>query len=302
MSTDWDDTTSIANVPEAPEHASGDRDKAYLIVIAGSNVGEMHKIEADTTVLGRSIDANIRLTDDGISRHHCRIRMEDGRLFVEDLGSRNGLFCNGARASHHELQDGDKIQLGKTTILKFSYQDDLEENFQKQMLESALTDGLTGAYNKRYFMERLDSEVKFSLRHKVSLGLMIMDLDKFKLVNDTYGHLAGDTVLVKFAELMHESIRNEDVFARYGGEEFAIITRAIPRPDVFRFADRLRQETSELQIVSEGIHIPVTVSIGLATLPEDQATGPMDLIKIADSMLYEAKRSGRNRVMMTGSA
>jgi two-component system cell cycle response regulator len=299
MSTDWDDTTSIAEVPDSPSGEGGESDRAYLIVIAGSNVGEMHKIETDNTILGRSIDASIRLTDDGISRHHCRIREEDGALFVEDLGSRNGLFCNGVKVTHHELQDGDKIQLGKTTILKFSYQDDLEENFQKKMLESALTDGLTGAYNKRYFMERLDSEVKFSLRHKVSLGLMIMDLDKFKLVNDTYGHLAGDAVLTRFAELMHHSIRNEDVFARYGGEEFAIITRAIPRPDVYRFADRLRQETSELVIMAEGVHIPITVSIGLATLPEDEATGPTDLIKIADTMLYEAKRGGRNRVMMS---
>ena len=98
---------------------------------------------------------------------------------------------------------------------------------------------------------------------------------------------------------MHASIRNEDVFARYGGEEFAIITRAIPRPDVFRFADRLRQKTSELTIMAEGVHIPITVSIGLATLPEDEVTGPIDLIRIADAMLYEAKRGGRNRVMMS---
>ena len=299
MSTEWDDSTSIASVPVAPSDGSGRRDRAYLIVIAGSNVGEMHKIDTETTVLGRSIDANIRLIDDGISRHHCRIRTEDGKLFVEDLASRNGTFCNGSRCSHHELQDGDKLQLGKTTILKFSYHDDLEENFQKQMLESALTDGLTGAYNKRYFMERLDSEIKFSLRHNVNLALMIMDLDKFKAVNDTYGHLAGDTVLSKFSELMHQSIRNEDVFARYGGEEFAIITRAIARADVYLFADRLRHATSQLVIMSDGIQIPVTVSIGLASLPEDQATSPTDLIRVADSMLYEAKRAGRNRVVMS---
>lgn len=299
MSTDWDDSTSIASIPEGPPKANSQRDRAYLIVIAGSNVGEMHKIEAETTVLGRSVEANVRLVDDGISRHHCRIRMEDGKLFVEDLASRNGTFCNGARCSHHELQDGDKLQLGKTTILKFSYHDDLEENFQRQMLESAMTDGLTGAYNKRYFMERLESELQFSLRHNVNLALMIMDLDKFKDVNDTYGHLAGDKVLTKFSELMQQSIRNEDVFARYGGEEFAIITRSISRDDVFRFADRLRDETSQLSIVSEGIRIPVTVSIGLATLPEDSAQTPTELIKQADDMLYAAKRSGRNRVMMS---
>lgn len=299
MSSEWDDTTSIANVPEQ-QTPTGTRDRAYLIVIAGSNVGEMHKIDADSdSVLGRSVDANIRLIDDGISRHHCRIRSEGGKLYIEDLASRNGTFCNGSRCTHHELQDGDKLQLGKTTILKFSYQDHLEENFQKQMLESALTDGLTGAYNKRYFMERLDSEIKFSQRHRVNLSLMLMDLDHFKQVNDTHGHLAGDMVLGRFAELIQQSIRNEDVFARYGGEEFAIITRAIPRTAAYRFADRLRHETSELVFVAEGIQIPVTVSIGLACLPEDSASTPEELIAIADTNLYQAKHAGRNRVVMS---
>ncbi len=297
--TEWDDTTSVALEPEVTDTKGDARDRAYLIVIAGSNVGEMHKLDHNLTVLGRSIDSNVRLIDDGISRHHCRIRVEGGQVIVEDLASRNGTFCNGERLSHHVLQDGDKLQLGKTTILKFSYHDHLEESFQKQMLESALRDGLTGTYNKRYFLDRLDSEIKFSLRHKVNLALVIMDLDKFKEVNDTHGHLAGDTVLSSFSKMVQGSIRNEDVFARYGGEEFAIITRAISRPDVYHFADRLRQEASQLVIESEGVRIPITVSMGIATIPEDPASTPQELIKAADDMLYEAKRGGRNRVIIT---
>ena len=167
------------------------------------------------------------------------------------------------------------------------------------MLESALRDGLTGTYNKRYFLDRLDSEIKFSVRHKVNLALIIMDLDKFKAVNDTYGHLAGDKVLTAFAQMVQHSIRNEDVFARYGGEEFAIITRAISRHDVFHFADRLRQEASELVIENDGVRIPITVSMGIATIPEDSVETVPGLIKAADDMLYEAKRSGRNRVVIT---
>lgn len=297
--TEWDDTTSVALEPELTDIENDGRDRAYLIVIAGSNVGEMHKLDHSLTVLGRSIDSNIRLIDDGISRHHCRIRVEAGKVVVEDLASRNGTFCNGERLSHHVLQDGDKLQLGKTTILKFSYHDHLEESFQKQMLESALRDGLTGTYNKRYFLDRLDSEIKFSLRHKVNLALLMMDLDKFKDVNDTHGHLAGDKVLSSFAKMVQKSIRNEDVFARYGGEEFAIITRAISRPDVYHFADRLRQEASQLVIESDGVRIPITVSMGIATIPEDPASTPQELIKAADDMLYEAKRGGRNRVIIT---
>jgi len=299
MTTDWDDTTSIAQVPEQREQSESVRDRAYLIVIAGSNVGEMHKLDGESVVIGRSTDASIRLLDDGISRHHCKLRIENGQVVVEDLASRNGTFCNGERLSHHTLQDGDKLQLGKTTILKFSYHDDLEESFQKQMLESALRDGLTGAYNKRYFMDRLDSEMKFAQRHKVNLALMIMDLDKFKLVNDTYGHLAGDKVLTLFAQMVQHSIRNEDVFARYGGEEFAIITRSISREHAYHFADRIRQEASELVIESDGIIIPISVSIGISTMPEDEVLVPDDFIKAADTMLYEAKDGGRNRVVIT---
>ena len=298
---DWDDTTSVAMQPELVEPTTDDRDRAYLIVIAGSNVGEMHKIDREVTVLGRSIDANIRLIDDGISRHHCRVRYIDGALVVEDMDSRNGTFCNGVNIVNHELNDGDKLQLGKTTILKFSYHDHLEEHFQKQMLESALRDGLTEAYNKRYFMDRLDSEIKFSLRHQVNLALMLLDLDHFKKLNDTYGHLAGDRALSLFSKAMHKSIRNEDVFARYGGEEFAIITRSISRQDVLLFANRLCRETSELVVDYDGKRIPITVSIGIATVPEDRANSPEQLIEAADKALYKAKELGRNQVVMTPS-
>lgn len=296
---DWDDTTNVAVDLATMEAQTPPRNLAYLIVIAGTNVGEMHKIEDNTTVLGRSVESGIRLIDDGISRQHCRIQFIGGVLTVRDLDSRNGTFCNGKRLKQRELKDGDKLQLGKTTILKFTYQDHLEESFQKQMLESAMRDGLTGAYNKRYFMDRLDSEIKFALRHKVNLALMFFDLDKFKAVNDIYGHLAGDKVLKVFAESVQKSIRNEDVFARYGGEEFAILARSISRQDVFHFADRLREDTANLVIESDGVHIPITVSIGIAALPEDPIKTPDDLIKAADKMLYEAKRLGRNRVVMT---
>ncbi len=298
---DWDDTTSVAVDLAVLKAKTPARNLAYLIVIAGTNVGEMHKIEGSTTILGRSIDANIRLIDDGISRQHCKINFANGNLTVEDLSSRNGTFCNGERLTKRELRDGDKLQIGKTTILKFTYQDHLEESFQKQMLESAMRDGLTGAYNKRYFMDRLESEIQFSLRHNVNLALMIFDLDKFKDVNDTYGHLAGDNVLAAFAKSVQDSIRNEDVFARYGGEEFAILTRSINRNDVYNFAERIRATTANLVIESDNVRIPITVSIGIATIPEDPALGPDDLIKAADAMLYQAKRDGRNRVAITPS-
>ena len=162
-------------------------------------------------------------------------------------------WCAAARIrGTRPLNDGDKIQLGRTTILRFTYHDRLDESFQKQMFDSALRDGLTGAYNKRYFLDRLESELKFALRHRTPLSLLMLDLDHFKRVNDTHGHPVGDRVLKAFADTIHRSIRNEDVFARYGGEEFAIISRATPLARASVLGERLRRATSALAVDGGG--------------------------------------------------
>ncbi len=292
---DWDDTTNVAN-PDVIRKDAGNRDKAYLIVIAGSSVGEMHKI-SDETTLGRSGSADIRLVDDGVSRIHCRVARKKDQLVVEDLESRNGTYCNGQKIRLQVLEDGDKIQVGRTTILKFTYHDRLEESFQRQMFDSALRDPLTQAYNKRYFFDRLDAELRFALRHQSQLALLLFDLDKFKALNDTYGHPAGDKALVTFANHIRGSIRNEDVFARYGGEEFIIITRGISRDSSLHFAERLRKEVGELEIDHDGSKITFTTSIGVATLPENRVESADAMVEVADRALYQAKEGGRDRVV-----
>src|SRR5205085_10444895 len=142
--------------------------------------------------------------------------------WVEDLQSRNGTFVNGTRITVVvELKDGDKIQLGRASVLRFGFHDDLDESFHENLLSSALRDGLTKLFNKRYLMDRLDSELKFALRHQTTLSLLLLDLDHFKKINDTRGHLAGDMVLANVAGNLAKAVRNEDVVARYGGEEMA---------------------------------------------------------------------------------
>jgi diguanylate cyclase (GGDEF)-like protein len=296
----WDDVTDVSG-PEDIARGAGKRDKAYLIVLAGSNVGEMYLIDGDTTV-GRGADADLRLTDDGISRLHCRIRAIGDTLSVEDLDSRNGTYCNGRRITERSLSDGDKIQVGRTTILKFTYHDLLEESFQRQMFDSALRDPLTRAYNKRYFDDRLVSELRFSLRHQTPLALLLFDLDHFKQINDERGHVAGDKALVVFSAHMRATIRNEDVFARYGGEEFAIITRGIRRRDALSFAERLRREVSRLLVEHDSDRFGLTTCVGVATIPENPAVTPAELTEAADHALYEAKDGGRNRVVLAAEA
>jgi two-component system cell cycle response regulator len=296
---DWDDETKVSAKDELERPSAQDRDRAYLIVLAGSSVGEMYKITAEKTVIGRGQQADIQVIDEGISRRHAEIVHEGDQILIRDLGSTNGTYCNGDRVSAHQLSDGDKIQVGSTTILKFTFHDSLDESFQRQMYESALRDGLTKIFNKKYFMDRLESEFAFAVRHRTPLSLIMFDIDYFKRINDSHGHLAGDYALVTLATAVQEAIRQEDVFARYGGEEFAVICRGIDLTGAMAFGERIRRCVDQQVFVYTGTQIHVTVSVGVAAV--NNMREPQELIGAADDALYQAKRQGRNRVISAGS-
>jgi diguanylate cyclase (GGDEF)-like protein len=291
--------TSLSNL-ESELRSRRQQVAAYVVVLQGTNVGEMHKIEGPEVVIGRAASATVRLNDDGISRRHCRILSIGGQVIIEDLGSANGTVVNGEIIQQHALKEGDKVRLGANTMLKFTYQDKLDETFQQQMLDAALRDGLTRAYNKKFFQDRLDTEFAYARRHKSMLSLVMFDVDYFKRVNDNYGHLAGDAVLVHLARLTQSTIRTEDVLARYGGEEFAIVCRGIALLNAGVLGERLRARVEQEHFDYQGTRLPVTISVGVAALPEANASVPSELIRDADSALYEAKRSGRNRVCLNG--
>ena len=296
------ESTRITNLSSLESELRARRQQvhAYLVVLAGSNLGEMYKIEGPESVVGRARSAQLRLNDDGISRRHCRVLSIGGRVTIEDLGSANGTIVNGEMIHHQELKEGDKIRLGANTMLKFTYQDKLDETFQQQMYDAALRDGLTKAYNKKFFLDRLDTEFAYAKRHRTMLSLVMFDVDHFKRVNDNYGHLAGDAVLVLLARITHSMIRTEDVAARYGGEEFAIICRGIPLLDAGVLGERMRAAVEQANFDFQGKPLPVTISVGVAALPEAAVNEPSELIGEADEALYEAKRNGRNRVCLKG--
>ena len=290
-----DERTQIFE-PQASPTGGVKRDRAYLVVLAGASVGEMYKVEGEKTVIGRGQKAQVRLLDDGISREHAQVVIEGNRIFLEDLGSTNGTFCNGLKVDRRELADGDKILVGSTTILKFTYHDNLDEIFQKQMYESALRDGLTKAFNKKYFTDRLESELTFALRHQSPLVLVMFDIDHFKRVNDTHGHQAGDLVLSELSTLLTGALRAEDVFARYGGEEFAVICRGTDLTQARIVGERMRKAVETHRFTFEGTLIPVTISIGIAGMPDPAVKDATDLVARADKALYQSKHGGRNRV------
>jgi len=293
---DEDDADATVKGAVAEDVGLLSKDRAYLIIIAGTQAGEMIQLK-ETTVLGRGVEADVRLVEDRMSRRHCRLFVEDGVTYIEDLGSSNGTYVNGIRIERQKLSDGDKIQVGETTILKFTYHDRLEENFQKQMYDSALRDGLTKIFNKKYFHDRIRTEFAFAARHKTALSLILFDIDHFKTVNDTRGHLAGDRVLAVLAKHVLKLVRVEDVFARYGGEEFAVLCRETDIRNAEVLAERIRASIEQLPIVFNGDRIPITVSMGVAMIPDSRITDVDGFIGATDEALYEAKRGGRNRVI-----
>src|SRR5690606_2695640 len=168
--------------------------------------------------------------------------------------------------------------------------------FQRQMFESASRDGLTGALNKRYFLDRLELEVDHAVRHGRSLSLLLMDIDHFKQVNDTHGHLAGDAVLRGVSAVIAPVVRRGDVFARYGGEEFALIMRSAGLETAAGLAEQVRHALAERRFDSDAGVLRVTISIGVVSLAAASEGTPTGLLAAADAALYRAKRNGRNRV------
>lgn len=282
--------TQVGKIEEVGEK------RAYILFLSGPLVGKLHALKDGETILGRSPDIELNINDARVSRQHVSIQVSPQETLLTDLGSTNGTFVNGKRAQTHVLQDGDKIQISSSTIFKFAYQDNLENIFHKELYKMAVIDAVTGIFNKRYFLDRLKEEFSHSKRANQPLGLIMMDVDHFKNVNDTLGHLAGDFVLAHLAKLVHQMVRASDVFARYGGEEFIMLLRSTDEKGTLQLAERIRETVAKTPATFESHQIPLTVSLGVALLNEADFGTIEVFIEAADQYLYRSKQSGRNRV------
>jgi two-component system cell cycle response regulator len=289
---DWD--TGITNiVPPEPSKA----DRAYLIILAGDGLGEMHQLIGDEAIIGRAGRASVLLRDDGVSRLHARVRRQGETLTIEDMGSRNGTFLNGNRVTGPTVvRDGDKIHIGHRTVLRLTFHDALDDAFQRQLREAAMYDALTKVYSRRYFVDRLEAELQFASRHEAPLALVLLDLDHLKDINDSYGHGAGDRVLTDLAAAVQAHVRAEDLFGRIGGDEFGVLCRGTPLAVAASFAERVRLLVESLEIDVGPKVASITVSIGVSAFPDLRCESPHELVNAADRALYIAKARGRNRV------
>ncbi len=165
-----------------------------------------------------------------------------------------------------------------------------------QLYDSTIRDPLTNLLNRRFFVERLASEIAFARRHPSPVSILALDIDHFKNVNDELGHAAGDTVLVAIDAVLRESMRQEDIVARVGGEEFVALLRGTDEGGACTVAERLRCAVAAHEISCDGKRVAVTVSIGCATVRGAGANSEA-VMERADARMYVAKRAGRNRVV-----
>jgi diguanylate cyclase (GGDEF)-like protein len=289
----------------------------------------------ETYSIGRNPDNNFFLSDMTVSRSHAKLVWNEDTFLAEDLNSTNGTYLNGKKIVSARLASKDTLRLGKVelqfTITRagidiveetISPEDSvvlenrieemmkevrdplLKERFseikrlfnakKRNLSDLAYRDTLTGLYNRRSFEKNLAAEWKRQQRYKRPLSLIMIDIDHFKKVNDTYGHQKGDSVLQTVAGIINDNLRSSDFPCRYGGEEIAVILSETSLDNAAITAEKLRALVESQVKEIEGLK--VTISLGVSTYAGNMSDSG-ELIKAADSCLYKAKNSGRNKIV-----
>ncbi len=291
--------TRITKVQVVKPKATGGDACLVLIYPPGPELGRRWSLGETEIVVGRGSDCDIQIDRDSVSRRHARIYRVDDQWYVEDLGSTNGSYINDVPVQRSPLRDADFVKIG-SAIFKFLSGSGIETSYHEEIYRMTIVDGLTGAHNKRYFLEFLEREIARCSRYGRPLSLIMFDIDHFKAINDTHGHLTGDYVLKELCRRLLGRTRKEELLARYGGEEFACVLPETDHAGAMAFAEQVRQLTDSTPFEYEGDSFKVTISLGVTTLNNDggdKVVDPAVLIKEADENLYMAKRGGRNRVV-----
>jgi diguanylate cyclase (GGDEF)-like protein len=271
-----------------------------LVVIQGAELGRHYRLPStQPTVIGRDDGCTVVLARDDVSRRHAELApLAGGGFTVRDLGSTNGVFVDGVRVeSEAVLAHGQLLAVGGA-ILRYVSGRDVEARFHEEIYRMTVRDGLTGLHNRRFLLELLEREVARAHRHHRRLSVAMIDADRFKALNDTYGHPAGDQLLRLLGERVNARVRRDQLLARYGGEELCMVLPEQDLDGALLCAERVRRDVASapfaLAAAPSGI-IHLSVSIGVAELrPGEDAAA---LLAAADQALYRAKDEGRDRVV-----
>jgi two-component system cell cycle response regulator len=270
-----------------------DERRPVLVVLAGNEIGARRKLDR-SIVAGRAPDADLHLSDAGVSWHHARFEDRGGAWAVVDLQSTNGVAVNGRKVSELVLRPNDRVALGRT-VLKFEEQDAIDAAYDEQMERLVSIDDLSGLLLRRRFDRELALLVDVARQRRAPLGLLVMDLDGVKKINDTYGHVYGAHVIGEAGRRIGAVLRKPAIASRFGGDEFCA---ALPDCDADRsslVAHAVLEAIGGAPFEKDGHVLRVGVSIGVATFPSD-ATEAEALFQRADEAMYRAKQGGKHRV------
>jgi len=277
---------------------AGKHAEACLVHIypSGPDMGRRYPLHFGKVYLGRGESLDIRVRDNAASRTHAVIETDEEGSFLQDQQSLNGTHVNDlAIKGTYPLADGDYIRIGNA-IFRYLTGGNIEVDYHEEIYRLTIMDGLTQTFNHRYLSEFLERELARAQRHQRPLSVLMFDLDRFKAVNDNYGHLGGDHVLREMSARIRPTVRREDLFARYGGEEFCIVLVETTLAQAIAAGERIRNLVEQAPFTFDGESIPVTLSVGVSTATKELGTA-QDLLKAADGKLYQAKRAGRNCVV-----
>jgi two-component system cell cycle response regulator len=257
---------------------------------------EMFRLSNCRTLIGREPTCDISLDDNAVSRTHAVIELDEPDYFVSDLGSRNGTFIDDKLLQdRRQLKGGELIRVGGT-ILKFMASMDEEANYHAVVHELMTRDPLTNAFNRSYLMLTLEKLLPRCQFTNQNLAVIMIDIDDFKKINDSYGHLVGDEVLRVFCERIRNSLREGDSLCRLGGEEFVILSEQTNLHDAVRIAERIRLAVSSTPFSTQAGPLSATCSLGVMTLDQPNVGTVDALLAGADRQMYAAKACGRNCV------
>jgi diguanylate cyclase (GGDEF)-like protein len=262
-------------------------------------MGIRHVLSDKPIIIGRGEDCDVRILDNSVSRRHARVQHMTEGFYVLDMQSTNGTFVNDQPANDGNpilLKDGDYLRVGNC-IYRYLAGGNIEAEYHEEIYRLTIIDALTQIYNQRYLADFLDREVLRTSRHGRPLSVAMLDIDRFKLVNDERGHLVGDYTLRELSSVIRKMVRREDLFARYGGEEFAIVLVETNHEQAMEVSERIRAAVEKHVFRFDDQTFNITVSLGVAECPNDGTATATELVRLADEKLYQAKHAGRNRVV-----
>ncbi len=271
---------------------------ASITAISGPRTGLSFQLEPHTEItLGRSPDAGIQVVDTGISRTHIRMHFDGASVFVKDLTSANGTYVNSTKLTGKiEIKNGDQVSIGVSTVFKLSLNNQLDAEYKDYIEEQLSKDILTNAYNRKAFAHFLNSTFIAAKRDFSPLCLFMIDVDNFKIINDSHGHQVGNKILKHIPDKLIQTVRSADIVCRYGGDEFAIVCPNIDSLSGLQLAEQVRNNVEVMKFSVGDKKINTTLSIGVSNYPDNEIKCVSQFIAYADKAMYKAKRKGRNQI------